>query len=93
MRWLRWAETITDPILRPPLDIKHLRPQEASIATEVISAEFRRYLALIGLTVEGTTTPYDYLSEAITERCAWGAWIDDNIRVFMEKQLDCPRLG
>jgi GNAT superfamily N-acetyltransferase len=70
---------MTNALLRPLPDIRYLHPQEATAATEVISAAFRRYLALIGLTVEGTTNPYDYLPEAITDRRAWGAWIDQTL--------------
>lgn len=62
--------------LRPLPEIRHLRPQEIAEANAVINAAFSRYLALIGLSTDSTSNPYDYLPAAVDDKRAWAALME-----------------
>jgi GNAT superfamily N-acetyltransferase len=70
---------MTDELLRPLPEIRHLRPQEIAEANAVINAAFNRYLALIGLSTDNTPNPYDYLPSAVDDKRAWAALVEGEL--------------
>ena len=70
---------MTDKLLRPLPEIRHLRPQEIAETNAVINAAFSRYLALIGLSTDSTPNPYDYLPAAVDDKRAWAALVDGEL--------------
>jgi GNAT superfamily N-acetyltransferase len=70
---------MTEDLLHPLPDIRHLRLQEIPIANAVINTAFQRYLGLIGLSVDDMPNPYDYLPDAVADNRAWAALVEEQL--------------